>query len=260
MANKTKNNQKIIIGNWKMKNDFNESIKLVKSLKDKFKKFSKQEIVVCPDFVALRSVKRQLSGTSIKLGAQNVFWEDQGSFTGEVSPLTLRQVGCEYVIIGHSERREHLLENYSMIHQKVKETLNTQDLTPIVCVGETIEEKKSDKRDSVLLDQLQQALGGSRIMEGQQIIVAYEPVWAIGSGMPIKIKEVKYAHKIIRLVLNDMFGIATVNDYFKIIYGGSVNSSNVKDFAEVDNIDGLLLGGASLQAEEFYEVANNILK
>lgn len=258
MSNK-KQQSKIVIGNWKMKKDLKGSIELSKELKEKFKNFKKEEMVVCPDFVSLKNVKRNLSGTNIQLGAQNVFWEGQGSFTGEVSPPTLKQAGCNYVIVGHSERRKHLLENYTMIHQKVKAVLDTKGLTPIVCVGENIDEKKSDKRDFVLMDQLQQALAGLQIMKGQRLIVAYEPVWAIGSGMPIKPKEAKYAHKIIRLALNDMFGMAMVNDHFRIIYGGSVDSKNVKDFSGLENIDGLLIGGASLDAQEFYKVAKSIL-
>ncbi|MFW5888738.1 MAG: triose-phosphate isomerase [Patescibacteria group bacterium] len=254
-----KNQNKIIIGNWKMKKDLNESVDLAKDLKNKFKGFKKGEVAVCPDFVSLRSVKRNLSGSGIQLGAQDVFWEEAGSFTGEISPETLKQAGCKYVIIGHSERRKHLLENYSMIHQKIKAVLDVDGLVPVVCVGESIEDKKTDKRDYVILDQLQQSLGGVNIMKKQEVVVAYEPVWAIGSGMPIKPKEAKYAHKIIKLALNDMFGMAAINNNFKVIYGGSVNSKNVKDFTESDNLDGLLLGGASLDAEEFYKVANALL-
>jgi triosephosphate isomerase len=258
MSNK-KQQSKIVIGNWKMKKDLKESVDLAKDLKEKFKNFKKEEVVVCPSLVALKSVKRSLGGGKVQLGAQNVFWEDQGSFTGEVSPSTLVQAGCNYVIIGHSERRRYLLENYSMIHQKVKAVLGVKGLTPVVCVGEEMEDKTSDKRDFVLIEQLQQALAGLQIMKGQRIIVAYEPVWAIGSGVPIKPKEAGYAHKIIRLALNDMFDMTTVRDNFRIIYGGSVDSKNVKNFAGLDNVDGLLVGGASLEANEFYKVAKSIL-
>lgn len=259
MSANNKQQSKIVIGNWKMKKDLKGSLELSKDLKEKFEGFKKEEVVVCPDLISLKSVKRNLSGTNIQLGAQNVFWEEQGSFTGEVSPPTLRQAGCNYVIIGHSERREYLLENYSMIHQKVKAVLGTKGLTPIVCIGEGMEDKKSDKRDIVLTDQLQQALAGLQIVKEQRIIVAYEPVWAIGSGTPIKPKEAEYAHKIIRLALNDMFGMAVVNDHFRIIYGGSVTGANVKEFAGLENIDGFLLGGASLDAKEFYKVAKSVL-
>jgi triosephosphate isomerase len=260
MPSNKKQSSKIVIGNWKMKKDLKESIDLAKNLKEEFKDFNKGEVAVCPDFVSLKSVKRNLSGSGVKLGAQDVFWEKDGSFTGEVPAETLKQAGCEYVIIGHSERRRYLLENYSMIHQKVKAVLDVNGLTPVVCVGESIEDKESDKRDYVIIDQLQQALGGINIMEKQEIIVAYEPVWAIGSGVPIKPKEAKYAHKIIKLALNDMFGIGTANNNFRVIYGGSVNSKNVKDFVGLNNLDGLLLGGASLDAKEFRKVAAELLR
>jgi triosephosphate isomerase len=242
-----------------MKKDLDQSIELSKELKEEFKSFKKGEVAVCPNFAALKSVKRGLSGSGVQLGAQNVFWERSGSFTGEVSPETLKQAGCKYVIIGHSERRRYLLENYSMIHQKVKAVLDVDGLVPVICVGESIEDKKSDKRDYVIIDQLQQALGGVHVMQKQEVVVAYEPVWAIGSGVPIKPKEAKYAHKIIKLALNDMFGMGTVNNNFRVIYGGSVNSKNVKDFADLDNLDGLLLGGASLDAKEFRKVADALL-
>lgn len=257
-SKKQKNN--IVIGNWKMKKDLSESLELAGSLKEKFPKDLEQgEVVVCPDHVALSGVAKELEGSDIKLGAQNVFWEHKGSFTGETPPQSLKQAGCQYVVIGHSERRRYLLENYSMIHQKVKAVLNSEGLTPIICVGESMEDKESDKRDYVIIDQLQQALGGIYIGKDQQVIVAYEPVWAIGSGMPIKPEEAQYAHKIIKLALNDMYGMATIENNCRVIYGGSVDSDNVGDFAELDNLDGLLLGGASLEAEEFYKVTQAIL-
>ena len=256
----TQNNQNnIIIGNWKMKKDLSESVQLARDLNEKFQDFEQGEVAVCPEHVALTSVKEELKDTPIKLGAQNVFWESKGSFTGETPPQTLKQAGCEYVIIGHSERRRYLLENYSMIHQKVKEVLDAEDITPVVCVGESMEDKESEKRDYVIIDQLQQALGGVYIGKDQRVIVAYEPVWAIGSGMPIKPEEAQYAHKIIKLALKDMYGLETIDNNFRIIYGGSVNSDNVEDFAHLENLDGLLLGGASLEAEEFYKVAQSIL-
>jgi len=152
------------------------------------------------------------------------------------------------------------MENYEMIHKATKSVLDTEDLTPIVCIGENWDERKTDRRDFVLFDQLQQALSGLNIVGNQQIIIAYEPIWAIGSGTSIEPSEAEYAHKIIKLTLNDMFGMKIVNNNFKIIYGGSINSKNVKGFADLDNLDGLLVGGASLDVEEFYKVAKVILK
>ena len=254
----TKN--KIVIANWKMKLTLAKSLEMAKKFKEKFKGFKEGEVVICPSFIILDEISRLLKETNLKVGAQNVFFEESGAYTGEISPAMLLEAGCQYVIIGHSERRRFLLENYAMIHQKVKEVLNVSGLAPIVCIGEESEERKTDKRDFVLVDQLQQALGGINILENQQIVVAYEPVWAIGSGLVIEPSEATYAHKIIGLALKDMFGLGVVNKNFRIIYGGSVTSKNVKSFADLENIDGFLVGGASLDPEEFYKIAKGILK
>jgi triosephosphate isomerase (TIM) len=253
-------NNKTIIGNWKMKKGLAESVVLAKKMASKFKNFKDagKTVAVCPTLVALTEVNKVLKKSNIKIGAQNVFWEDRGSYTGEVSPQMLIEAGCRYVIIGHSERRKYLLENYSMIHQKVREVLNTEKLIPVICIGEENEDRKTDRRDFVLLNQLQQALGGIDISKNQKIIVAYEPVWAIGSGTAIEPEEVVYAHKIIRLALDDMFGIQVIENNFQIIYGGSVTAKNVKQFSNLENMDGLLVGGASLDAEEFFKICRGI--
>jgi len=251
---------KIVIGNWKMKKGLAESVALAKELAEKFKDFNVagKTVAVCPTLVALTEVNKVLKKSEMKMGAQNVFWEDRGAYTGEISPQMLIETGCQYVIIGHSERRKYLLENYAMIHLKVREVLNTEKLIPVVCIGEENEDRKTDRRDFVLLNQLQQALGGIDISENQKVIVAYEPVWAIGSGTAIEPNEVTYAHKIIRLALDDMFGMRVVEKNFQIIYGGSVTGKNVKSFSNLENMDGLLVGGASLDAEEFYKICRGI--
>lgn len=254
-------NNKIVIANLKMKLGVKDTLDLAKKYKEKFKGFkSKGEVVVCPDFISLNDVKKAIRGTKIKLGAQDVFWEDKGAFTGEISASMLEEVGCEYVIVGHSERRKYLLENYEMIHKEVKAVLNTKNLTPIVCIGEEAEERKTDRRDFVLVNQLQESLSGVRLMKNQKIIVAYEPIWAIGSGIAIEPTEAEYAHKIIRLALNDIFGAKTVSDNMRIIYGGSVDSKNVKGFKNLENLDGFLIGTSSLNAQEFYKIAKEVLK
>lgn len=253
-------NDKIVIANWKMKLSLAESLDLAKKLKLKFKSMDGEQIAVCPNFISLLGVRDILKGSNIKLGGQDVFWEENGAYTGEISPSLLVEAGCEYVIIGHSERRKFLMVNYEMIHKEVKAVLQTENLTPVVCIGENWDERKTDRRDYVLFDQIQQALSGIDVVGNQQIVVAYEPIWAIGSGTAIEPSEAEYAHKIIRLTLNDMFGMKIVNNNFKIIYGGSINSKNVKSFADLDNLDGLLVGGASLDAEEFYKVAKAIIK
>ncbi|MFH1661851.1 MAG: triose-phosphate isomerase [Candidatus Falkowbacteria bacterium] len=252
--------ENIIIANWKMKLTLEETLNLAKKMGGKFKDFKKNTVVVCPNFISLKDVKSAMKGSEIKLGAQNVFWEEKGAYTGEISSENLVEAGCEYAIIGHSERRKYLIENYEMIHQKLKAVMNTEGLTPIVCIGENGDERKTDKRDFVLVDQLHQALGGVDVVGDQQIIIAYEPIWAIGSGIAIEPEEAEYAHKIIRLTLNDMFGMQVAKSNFRIIYGGSISSKNVKGFVNLENLDGLLVGGASLDADEFYKIAKIILK
>lgn len=252
--------KKIIIANWKMNLSLAETAALAKKFKDKFLGFDSGEIVVCPAALALNQVGKILKGSQLRLGAQNVFWEDKGMYTGEISADMLVEAGCRYVIIGHSERRRYLFENYEMVHKKVRAVLETERLTPIVCIGETIEEKESDKRDFVLVEQLQQALSGIDVFGSQEIIIAYEPVWAIGTGTAIDPAEAEYAHKIIKLALNDMFGMQVISKNFKIIYGGSINLKNVKRFVDLENMDGLLVGGASLRADDFFKVAKEITR
>lgn len=252
--------KKYIIANWKMNLNFTETLSLAKEFKKKFVGFNQGEVAVCPSTLALSEAAKILKGSLIKLGAQNVFWEDKGMYTGEISADMLAEIGCQYVILGHSDRRKYLFENYEMIHKKVRAVIETEKLTPIVCIGETIEEKESDKRDFVLVEQLQQALSGIDVFGNQEIIVAYEPIWALGTGTAIEPAEAEYAHKIIKLALNDMFSMRVVSKNFSVIYGGSINSKNVKGFANLENMDGLLVGGASLKAEEFFKVAQTITK
>lgn len=250
---------RIVIANWKMNLGLKESDALAKKLAKKFTGWKKGTVAVCPDFVALPSVGKLIKGTPIKLGAQSVFWEERGAYTGEVPAGTLLETGCNYVIIGHSERRKYSLENYEMINKKLKAVLNVEKLTPIVCIGENWDERKTDRVDFVLINQLQQALCGLDLLPNQPIIIAYEPIWAIGSGNAMEAGEAEYSHKIIRLALNNMFGMKTVETNFRIIYGGSISSQNAKEFAKIDYLDGLLVGGASLDADEFYRVAELII-
>lgn len=250
--------KKYIIANWKMNLSLAQSVNLAKKFKEKFAGFDRGEVVICPSTLALSETAKALAGSKIKLGAQNVFWEDNGPYMGETSASMLLEVGCQYVILGHSERRRHLLENYEMIHKKVKAVLRTEKLTPVVCIGENFEERKTDRRDFVLVEQLEQALSGIDVFGEQKVIIAYEPTWAIGTGTAILPDEAEYANKIIKLALNDMFGPATASKNFKIIYGASIGAENVKGFAALENLDGLLVGGASLKEDEFYKIAKAI--
>lgn len=253
-----KSKEKIIIANWKMKLSLAKTAKLAGEMKDKFKKWRGGPVAICPNFLSLSGVAEIIKGAPLFLGAQDVFWEETGAYTGEISPSLLLEAGCHYVIIGHSERRKYALDNYEMIHRKVKAVLTADGLTPIVCVGESEEERDTDRRDFVLSTQLNEALGGLQLLGEEKIIIAYEPIWAVGSGTAIEPAEAEYAHKIIALTLNEMFGLGTVKDHFRIIYGGSISSKNVKEFVGLENIDGLLVGGASLDAGEFYKIAKAI--
>ena len=252
--------KKYIIANWKMNLGLGETIALAKKFKKKFAGWSKGEVAICPMAPALSQVEQILKGSRLKLGAQNVFWEEKGAYTGEISANSLVEIGCQYVILGHSERRMHLLENYEMIHKKVVAAVRTEKLTPIVCIGENWKERKTDRRDFILVEQLWQALSGIDVFGDQQIIIAYEPIWAIGTGTAIKPDEAEYAHKIIKLSLNDMFGMQVASNNFKIVYGGSINPKNVKGFTNLENMDGLLVGGASLKVDDFFKVAKEITR
>lgn len=253
-------NGRVVIANWKMKLGLKESLELAKDLKVKFADFKKNGVAVCPSTFALSEIKKVLKSSNIKLGAQDVFWEEKGAFTSETPVSALEELGCEYVILGHSERRQYMHENYEMINRKLKAVLNHGKITPVVCIGENWEERKTDRRDFVLTHQLQHALGGLSLLQDQKVIIAYEPIWAIGSGAAIEPTEAEYAHRVIRLTLKDILGSNVSTDNIKVIYGGSISSKNVKAFAELENIDGLLVGGASLDANEFYKVAKAMLK
>ena len=250
--------EKVIIANWKMRLDLATTRKLASEMVAKFKDFKGGIVGICPDFISLLEVAKILKGSQLQLGAQDVFWEQIGAYTGEISPKLLAEVGCDYVLIGHSERREFLHENYEMIHKKLEAVLNSTDLIPVVCFGESWDERKTERRSFVLYEQMHTALSGIDLKEEKEIIIAYEPIWAIGSGTAIEPAEAAYAHKIIKMTLNDMFGAKLVDINFKIIYGGSVNSQNAKDFVGLENLDGLLVGGASLKADEFLAVAQTI--
>ena len=245
--------QKIVIANWKMRLGLAESVALAQEYV-KYVKSGEIEVVACASEIALSRVGDVFQVSGIGLGAQNVFWEMKGEYTGEVAPKTLVEAGCTHVIIGHSERRLHLLENYAMIHQKLKAVLANTELVPVVCVGETLKEKEADKTDYVVIDQLQQSLGGIELTLRQQIIIAYEPIWAIGTGKAIQPGDVNTMHEIIGAALVDILGVDAAKGQTRVIYGGSVNSRNVGAFKKINNVDGFLVGTASINAAEFADI------
>lgn len=245
----------IIIANWKMQLNLAEAKNLAEALKNISD--NKKEIVVCPSFVSLTAVGNILKKSKVKLGAQDCFWEARGAYTGEISTEELKAAGCEFVIIGHSERRQYLNETDEMVHQKVKAAV-AAEISPIICVGETFEQRQMGARDYILIQQTTSALQGIKIDFPQRVIIAYEPVWVIGSGQAVLPADAAAASQVIRHILFDFFPFELVKNNFLIIYGGSVDSNNVSSFSTQESIDGFLVGGASLKAKDFISIIRNI--
>lgn len=241
--------RKIIIGNWKMQLSVRESTALARRLRVGVKK-TKTTVVLCPSFPALAPVGEAIRGGAIALGAQDLFWETKGQYTGEVSGAALRELGCSFVIVGHSERRAHLGENDEMVNKKVAAALAAR-LTPILCVGETREERERGERDAVLRRQVHVALRGLTSAQVGKVIVAYEPVWVIGSGKAVPPEDAVRAHGKIRHAVEEVAGAAVKT---RVIYGGSVDSNNGVGFLREAAVDGCLVGGASLRAAEFLKL------
>ena len=238
----------IIAGNWKSHLTIQEAVALVEQIK-RFAQVDGVEVVVCPPFTALASVAALLRGTRIGLGGQNLYWEPQGAFTGEVSGPMLVDAGCRFVIIGHSERRQYFGETDESVQRKVKAAL-AHTLMPIVCIGETLAERDANQTFDVLRRQLDGGLGVFQAAEAQRVIVAYEPVWAIGTGRTATPEQAQEAHAFIRKWWAAKFG-ETAAQQLRIQYGGSVNAANAAALLQQPDVDGALVGGASLKAEAF---------
>ncbi len=242
----------LIAGNWKMHKTIPESLELVRKLSHSVKNITALDILVCPPFTALTSVYEAIKETNIKLGAQNLFWEDAGAYTGEISPVMLKDVGCEYVIIGHSERREYFGETDETVNKRIKAALK-HNLKPIVCVGEKLEQREQGITEKVLETQILGGLKDLSESEIQQITIAYEPVWAIGTGKTATPEIANSAQKFIRDKIAEIFN-TQIAEKTRILYGGSVKPENAKDLLSQEHIDGALVGGASLDAEKFAKI------
>ena len=236
----------IVAGNWKMHNTIAESIALAKAIKEGTTIIKNGEVVLAPPFTALFSVGETIKGSNVFLASQNMYYEDKGAFTGEISPIMLKDIGCTYVIIGHSERRKYFHEQDQDVNLKVKKAL-TAGLKPIMCVGETDEERVKGITRSVVDRQVKQGLSGVEKIDN--IVIAYEPVWAIGTGKVATPAQAQEVHAFIRGILKDLYGSAA-ND-IRILYGGSVTKDNIGDLIAMEDIDGALVGGASLKADGF---------
>lgn len=239
----------ILAGNWKMNLNTQEAVFLVEYLKRSLAEEKEVEAVVCPPFTSLYSVAQVLQGTNIKLGAQNMSWEKKGAYTGEVSPLMLLDLGCQYVILGHSERRQYFAETDAMINKKVLSALEN-GLRPIVCVGETLEEKEANQTQAVISQQVTKSLANLPQEKVTDLVVAYEPIWAIGTGKSASSQEANEVIKYIRSILGEMFG-SDKAESIRIQYGGSVKPDNIRELMSQSDIDGALVGGASLEAASF---------
>ena len=236
----------IVAGNWKMHNTISESVALAKAIKEGTTGLKNGEVVVAPPFTALRSVGDAIKGSAVTLAAQNMYYEDRGAFTGEVSPLMLKDVGCTYVIIGHSERRKYFNESDENVNFKVKKAL-AAGLRPIVCVGETDGERNKGFTQSVVNRQVRGAFTG--IDNIDNVVIAYEPVWAIGTGKVATPAQAEDVHDFIRRLLVEMYGCVAAD--VRILYGGSVTQDNIGELIAIEDIDGALVGGASLKPDGF---------
>ncbi len=242
----------VVAGNWKMFKTRDEAQATVREVVGLVGNIQNVDIVVCPPFTALGAVEEILTGSVVQLGAQNVHWQDEGAFTGEVSVSMLADYGCSHVIIGHSERRHYFQESDEVIQDKLEKVFSTE-LTPILCIGESLEAREADRVQEVIPSQLERALRELTDPQTSRIIIAYEPVWAIGTGRTATPELAEKVHFLIRSWLSDHSSVG-VADQVRILYGGSVTPENAGQLIEQENIDGFLVGGASLDAQSFAKI------
>lgn len=244
---------KVIAGNWKMNNDLNESRDLISKLLVGLKN-SKEicEVVICPPFTSLPEVSAMIKGSIVKLGAQNLHQEENGAFTGEVSAKMLLSTGCEFVIIGHSERRNIFMESDELINKKIRRAINN-NLKPIFCVGELLEEREKNITEQVIQRQVLNGLESFPVRDLKHLIIAYEPVWAIGTGKTATPQQAEEVHHFIRKLIENRFSKEFAEN-LRILYGGSVKPDNSEDLLSQINIDGALVGGACLNADSFLNI------
>lgn len=243
----------IIAGNWKMNTDLSRACELTEELVGK-ELATRAEVILCPPFISLAAVSERIADTPIKLGAQNMYWEESGAFTGEISPTMLTSVGCEYVILGHSERRQLFSETDPRVNKKAKAALD-HGLTPIICVGETLRQREEDEWRSHIESQVKAALINLSAEEVATLVMAYEPIWAIGTGKTATVEQANDVCRLIRVTIETIAG-HDVAEAVRILYGGSVKPDNISALMAAPHIDGALVGGASLKADDFAAVVN----
>lgn len=249
--------KKLIAGNWKMFKSVPEAVNLVNSIKAGIYKLSDVDVVICPPFTALQAVSQQVNESVLDLGAQDMHFETEGAFTGEISPLMLKDLNCRYVILGHSERRAYFQESDELINKKAKAAVKF-NLIPIVCVGETLAERESGRAEEVVRKQVHGSLAGFTAGEMEKVVIAYEPVWAIGTGRTATPEQAQEMHLFVRGLVRDLFGESVAGE-LHILYGGSVKPDNTMDLMKQPDVDGALVGGASLKAESFVQIVTESL-
>jgi len=242
----------MIAGNWKMNLTQTQAKELASAIKKGISPDLKHEVLLAPSFTNLGAVKNEIRDSKILLSAQNMFWEEKGAYTGEVSPLQLKEIGCDYVIIGHSERRKIFGETDEMLNKKIRAALKN-GLKVIFCIGETLEERESNQTYKVLQTQIQNGLKEISKDELNNIVIAYEPVWAIGTGKTATPQQAEEAHVFIRKEISKIYDDEVANS-IRILYGGSVKAENIDDLMAEPDIDGVLVGGESLKADKFLRI------
>ncbi|MEA2114562.1 MAG: triose-phosphate isomerase [Thermodesulfobacteriota bacterium] len=244
----------LIAGNWKMHCTTAEAVKLSRAFADSCKDLSDREVMIAPPFTVLAAVAEGIAGSPVKVGAQNVAWRKEGAYTGEISPVMLQDAGVDMVIVGHSERRHIFGEDDAMINQRLLGAIE-YGLIPILCVGETLEEREEEITFSVIEEQVRRGLMGVEPEQISRVVVAYEPVWAIGTGKTASKEQAQEVHAFIRKVLADLYE-KKLADEIRILYGGSVKPENVDSLMAQPDIDGALVGGAALKSESFDRIIN----
>lgn len=244
----------IIAGNWKMNNTIAEGKALVQALIPLVKDNTAVDIVVCPTYTALAAICEEVKGTNVHVGAQNIHWEQSGAFTGEISPAMLQEIGVEYVVIGHSERREMFGETDAYVNKRAKAAL-AAGITPIVCCGETLETREAGNFNEFIAGQIVAALEGMTAEEVSKLVIAYEPIWAIGTGKTATFEQAEEVCAHIRQTIQSKYDEPTA-EAVRIQYGGSVKPATIEGLMQKPNVDGALVGGASLKADDFSKIVN----
>ncbi len=246
----------LIAGNWKMNKTLEESEELMKGLLSKIKQYDDRDILVCPPFTSLSGVSRLLEDSRVKLGGQNLHFEEKGAYTGEISGEMLKAVGCDYVILGHSERREYFGETDEIVRTKILRA-KEEGLIPILCLGERLDERENGITEEVVTKQLTNCLKDVPLSSAGELVIAYEPVWAIGTGKTATPEQAQEVHALLRGIAGNMYNDA-IRDGIQILYGGSMNANNAQSLLSQPDIDGGLIGGASLKIDDFVVIIESI--